>query len=173
MYFVPIETEQISKFVTMNAKHCLFLLLTLALILEESIGGAHFVLLVILGWLIVRPPREVFGVAFLVGLGLDLFSNAPFGTHSAIFLLFSFLTSLVFKKAALVNGSVLILPLVFFFSGLYQSFVDLFWLGKVIFAFNLNQAILNTILMIPIIKILFWLKERVIVEESIQLKFGL
>ena len=157
----------------MSAKFCLFLLLSSALILEESIGGAYFVLLVILAWLTIRPPREVLGTAFLAGLLLDLFSNAPFGSHSIIFLFFSFLTFLVFKKVALMGGSIFLLPLVFLFTGFHQSFLDLFWTKKVIFSFDLHQAVINTLLLTLVLKILFWLKERVIIEDSIQLKFGL
>lgn len=157
----------------MDAKRCLYLLLTLAFLLEESIGGAKLVLLLILGWVMIRPLKEVFGAAFLAGLLLDLFSNAPFGTHSAVFLLFSFLTNLVFKKAALVSGSVFLLPMVFFLSGVYQNFVEFFWWRQMVLAFDTHQAVINALLMIPITRILFWLKEKTFVEESIQLKFGL
>lgn len=157
----------------MTAKHCLFFLLTLAFLFQESVGGANFVLLLILSWLAIRPAKEVFGAAFLAGLLLDLFSNAPFGTHSSVLLLFSFLANLICRKTALVSTSIFLLPLAFLFSGFYQTFVGLFWWRKMVFVFDVRQAVINTFLMIPVIKILFWLKERVITEDSIQLKFGL
>lgn len=157
----------------MSAKKCFLLLLAGALILEESLGGGRFVFLLVLGWFLIRFPKEAFGAAFLTGLLLDLFTNTPFGVHSATFLLFSLLGYLFFKGGALMSALFLFLPLVFLFTGFYQSVVDFFWLREIKIAFDFNQALLNATLALPLVKILFWLKERVIVEESIQLKFGL
>lgn len=164
---------QNNRLETMSAKKSFLFLLAGALILEEGLGGGRFIFLLVLGWLLIRPPKEAFGAAFLGGLLLDLFSNAPFGAHPASFLLFALLGFLVFKRGALVSALFLFLPLVFFLAGFYQSVIDLFWLRKVKIVFDLNQAVLNTALALLLTKVLFWLKERVILEESIQLKFGL
>lgn len=165
-----LESDRLKR---MSARKCFFLLLAGALVFEEGLGGGRFVFLTVLGWLLIRPPKEAFGAAFWSGLILDLFSNAPFGAHSTAFLLSTLLGYLVFKRGALVSALFLFLPLVFFSAGFYQSLIDLFWLKRITVVFDFSQAVLNTILALPLTKILFWLKERVILEESIQLKFGL
>lgn len=157
----------------MSAKKCFLLLLGGALIFEESLGVGRFVFLVVLGWLLIRPPREALGAAFGSGLLVDLFSGAPFGAHAAAFLFFTFLGYLVFKRGAFVSTAFLLPPLVFVLTGFYRSTVDLFWLREAALRFDLSQAFWNTVLALPLARFLFWLKERVIVEESIQLKFGL
>jgi rod shape-determining protein MreD len=156
----------------MSSKKLLIISLALAFVIQKTLGG-HVMLLTLLGWFVVRPTRECVWAAFFSGLILDLFSNAPFGVNSALFLILALGGFLLFRKGALTIKTLYLLPYVFLTIGFYNTFLDLLWWGEVNSSFNLRGAISSTFWAIIIVKTLLWAKERIVVERDLQLEFGL
>ena len=72
-------------------KPYLILLLTLFLsLLQGAVLSLNLVLLVVLIWSIIRPPREAWTIAFFSGLFLDLAKGTPLGSSSLILLIVCF-----------------------------------------------------------------------------------
>lgn len=58
----------------------------------------NFVLLVVLVWAVIRPPKEGLIVAFFSGIFLDLAKGSPLGMSSSIFLVASFILHLYSRR---------------------------------------------------------------------------
>jgi rod shape-determining protein MreD len=58
----------------------------------------NLVLLVVLFWAMVRPPREAFIIAFISGLFLDLAKGTPLGSASLMLLVSSLLVVLYSRR---------------------------------------------------------------------------
>jgi rod shape-determining protein MreD len=156
----------------MSPKKFLIVSLALSFAIQEVFGG-YFVLLVLLGWLVVRPTQECIWAALFSGLVLDLFSNAPFGTNSALFLVLTLGALLLFRRSALTIKTLYLLPYVFLTTGLYSVLLDLVWWGEINFFFNFKEAFFSVFLAVIIVRTLLWAKGRIVIEEDLQLKFGL
>ncbi|MCS7261195.1 MAG: rod shape-determining protein MreD [Anaerolineae bacterium] len=106
------------------------IVLLFALVLIESswghllsIGGVHpdLVLLAVISWTALRGATEGWMWAVIGGIGLDLFSNAPFGLSIISLLLVCLFVSMAHSR---VHGTSLVLPLLLAFpmSLIYYAF---------------------------------------------------
>lgn len=156
----------------MSPRKFLIASLAVAFVFQEAFGG-HFVLLVLLGWILVRPTPDITWWAFWSGLTLDLFSNAPFGTNSLLFLIFTLTASLFLGRGILTIRTLYLAPYVFVVTGVYDTFLDLFCWGRINLFFNFRQGLSSVFWTFLIVKSLWWAKERIVFEKNIQLNFGL
>lgn len=75
-----------------------------------TIAGVHpdLVLVGVIGWTLLRGPREGLVWAIIGGLCLDLLSGAPFGINSAALIITCLLTGMAYGR---IFGGYLVIPL--------------------------------------------------------------
>ena len=89
-------------------------------LLQGAFLPVNLVLLVVLLWAIIRPPKEVFGVAFISGLFLDLAKGTPLGFSSALLLVTCYLLLLYSRRFDPTHP--VFLPLFVFLAALVFNF---------------------------------------------------
>ena len=154
----------------MSAKFCFWYLLLFAFILEKSIGGTYFVFSFLLSWFSQRREGGIFKVTFFVGLLLDLFSQSSFGAHSLFFLLSFLFFSYLTQRMSLFFA---LLPTIFLFTGVYESYILFFQGGKIVPSFDFFQGLVGLVFGVFFFRLISFLKERIILQEPLQLQFGL
>lgn len=131
-----------------------------------EISGVHpdLVLVLVIGWVVLRGWEEGVIWALIGGLSLDFMSAAPFGLFTLCLILVAFITSLVH---GLTFGSSIVLPLSLtfplslFFNGIALLLL-VFWGRPVIWsealiAVLLPAAIFNTVSMLLVFPLLYLL----------------
>lgn len=131
-----------------------------------KIAGVHpdLVLLLVIGWIILRGLEEAISWALIGGLALDIISAAPFGVFTFTMLLVAFVTSLSHGR---IFGSSIVLPLTLTFplTLLFNAFALLLLslLGRPIIWIDalsnvvLPAALFNTGVMMVIFPLLYLL----------------
>jgi rod shape-determining protein MreD len=131
-----------------------------------KISGVHpdLVLVLVIGWVILRGLEDGLFWAVVGGLSLDVLSGAPFGIFTLLLVVIALVTSLFHGR---VFGSSIILPLSLtfplslLFNGLALLFLMLLgrpidW-GAAFFHILLPVAIFNTMVMMLIFPLLYLL----------------
>lgn len=157
----------------MRPQKILGLFLITSFILEQSFVGLDLVLLTLLAFGQIRPFSEVVYPCLLAGIILDLFSHTPFGTNAIFFLVAVFITKIFLKKGALTARFLPFLPVVFIVSLSYEMFISLILQGRLGVVLDFRRSFYNTVASWLILKILFFLRERRFIKESLQLDLGL
>jgi len=67
-------------------------------LIQGAVLPLNLVLLIVLIWTIIRPPRESLIVAFFSGIFLDLAEGTPLGLSSSILLLTSYILHLYSRR---------------------------------------------------------------------------
>jgi rod shape-determining protein MreD len=131
-----------------------------------KINGVHpdLVLVLVIGWTVLRGLREGIIWALIGGLGLDLVSGAPFGLFTLILLIIALVTNLFHGRtfgSSIILPLSLTFPLSLLFNGLALLLLNL--LGRPI-AWNdalsnvlVPVAIFNTAVMLLIFPLLYLL----------------
>jgi rod shape-determining protein MreD len=111
-------------------KKYLILVPILALSLLQGVFlPVNLVLLLILFWAVVRPTKEVYTIAFLSGLFLDLAIGTPLGLGSLLFLLASALVNFYSRRFDPTHP--IFLPLFIFLASLiFNLILNEPWLGE-------------------------------------------
>jgi rod shape-determining protein MreD len=141
-------------------------LLQISLAPFVKINGVHpdLVLVLVIGWIILRGLGEGVVWALIGGLSLDVVSSAPFGVFTVTMLLVALVTSVshgrVFGSSIVLPLS-LTLPLSLFFNGLALLILTLFgrpvvW-GDAFFEVLLPVAVFNTAVMVLVFPLLYLL----------------
>lgn len=131
-----------------------------------KVGGVHpdLVLVLVIGWTILRGIEEGAAWALIGGVSLDVLSGAPFGVFSLTMLLVAVVTSLFHGRlfgSSIVLPLLLTFPLSLAFNG--TALIILYLLGHPLalndafFFIMVPAAIYNTVVMLLIFPLLYLL----------------
>ena len=134
-----------------------------------EINGVHpdLVLVLIIGWTILRGLREGVIWALMGGLSLDFTSGSPFGLFTLIMLIVALATSLFHGRmfgSSIILPLCLTFPLSLLFNGLALLLLNL--AGQPVvwgdaFSYVLAPvAVFNTATMLFVFPLLYWLNRR-------------
>jgi rod shape-determining protein MreD len=161
------EKTQISSFLALIILAGVTLLQTaLSPIIRINKVHPDLVLVVVIGWIILRGWREGVVWAFIGGLCLDFLSGAPFGVFTLTMLVVSVVTSLshgrVFGSSIVLPLS-LMFPLSFLFNGLALLIISILGQPVVWNDALVNVlwpvAIFNTVVMLFVFPLLYLLNK--------------
>lgn len=121
----------------MMKNYLIFLLIFVFSLIQGTFGGPNLILLLILFWAGFHSPKEVFWLAFLSGLLLDLATGSPIG-FSSFFLLLSSYFLLLLSRRFDTNHPV--------FFGLFTLAASGFWSYAIWRFFDFRQALILALL---------------------------